>query len=169
MKRTALVLMLTMLTTLLTVSVFSAPVAGTVWGTVNIRAELITDLSTLMSTNNCNGANGLSVALQRQAVKAQTDINELYALDTTQLTDEEMAQYTEALTKLNVALTNASTICTQLSYSDTANVLGTTYSGLTILAQHQVDNDTRFCQSLIQPNSFAPVGGTTWGTVNFKC
>lgn len=168
MKRNTLVLMFAILATLLTVSISSAPVGTATWGTVHVRGELINDLAILMSAN-CNGANGLSVALQQQARKAQDDIAELYALDLTQLTAEEMAQYAEALSRLNVALTNASTVCKQLGFGDTAAVLDSSFVNLTMLAQHQVDTNPTFCETLIQPNAFAPVGNTTWGTVNFKC
>lgn len=167
MSKKVLVLLVFAILMLGGVSIFPAPIGSTTWGTVNVRSGLINDLTTLMVSGNGNGANGLAIAISRQAEKANEDLAQLYALDTTQLTDEEMADYTETLAYLNVVLTNAKNAFD--AYGIDNSSITTTFSSLCSLVQYQADNDIRFCQSINQPHICAPVGALTWGTTGFKC
>lgn len=115
---------------LLSLAAAAAPVGGTTWGTVSRDADQITRMTTVYANSPSKAKPGLAIALGIQAQQAAQDIQTLYAIDTTQLTSDDLSAYFDALTALNVALRNAASVCTLNSATATATTLTTTLNSL---------------------------------------
>jgi len=153
----------TALSFLLSLALVAAPCAGTTWGTVLVRKDILTNLTQLLQEGNgTQTAPGLRIALFNQTEKARQDVADLYALDTSRFTDQEIADFVSALTELNIAMREAYAVVEFLGEENIRSSLRDGVNALVDYAIFQSGFDSRI-ETEIQNG---PAGCFTWGTTS---
>ena len=155
MKKVLGILVVTMMAT---TALLAAPVGSIGWGTVGVTAK---NISALTQTMALQPNSGVAHALTVHAQQAQADIQALYAIDTTQLSAEEMTSYSTALTNFNFVLRSAVAVLYGTGYVNEAQECATACNNLIDYVESRASVDPVFYINA----TASPVGAIGWGTV----
>jgi hypothetical protein len=107
----------------------------------------LNQFTNLMTSSDASGAPGLAVALAQHVKKAQGDIQDLYAIDTTTLSDSDLRAYVATLENFCYALCAAGAATRTLGYTDAYNTCAATYGTFFSYVQYQSNLDAKLSET----------------------
>jgi hypothetical protein len=148
---------------LMAVAALAAPGSGSIWGTVNRTQWLTEQISTntaLLAVASPYEAPGIASVLTMQMTQAQGLINQLAAINTTQLSLEDLGVYVTTVSNLNLALFACDQTAAAKGFPSLASSADANSRNLEHAVEAQMAADPRITKTR------APGSGTIWGTVN---